>query len=230
MGCLSIKNRLANTVIFDFDGTLALLNIDFNRMRRDIGALITSHGIDNSCLNQSYVLELIDEAAKIIGQRSNDEEKVFRNDAYRIIEEIEVAAAKKGKLFETTKHLLATLDKAAVRTGIITRNCRKAVRTVFPDIASYCRVVITREDVHKAKPHPEQIQLALDRLGAAAEFSVMVGDHPLDIETGRRGGTLTAGVLTGYFQEADFARAHANVVLTQAADLLAYLAPRPFPD
>ncbi|HPL98211.1 MAG TPA: HAD-IA family hydrolase, partial [Smithellaceae bacterium] len=116
------------------------------------------------------------------------------------------------------------------RTGIITRNCRKAVRTVFPDIASYCRVVITREDVHKAKPHPEQIQLALDRLGAAAEFSVMVGDHPLDIETGRRGGTLTAGVLTGYFQEADFARAHANVVLTQAADLLAYLAPSPFPD
>ncbi len=159
MGCLSIKNRLANTVIFDFDGTLALLNIDFNRMRRDIGALITSHGIDYSCLNQSYVLELIGEAGKIIGQRSDDEEKVFRNEAYRIIEEIEVAAAKMGKLFETTKHLLATLEKATVRTGIITRNCRKAVRTVFPDIASYCRVVITREDVHKAKPHPEQIQL-----------------------------------------------------------------------
>jgi phosphoglycolate phosphatase len=51
----------------------------------------------------------------------------------------------------------------------------------------------------------------------------MVGDHPLDIETGRNAGTLTAGVLTGHFQEDDFMTAGANLVLSQALDILKLL-------
>jgi len=48
----------------------------------------------------------------------------------------------------------------------------------------------------------------------------MVGDHPLDIETGRQAGTFTAGVLTGHFQEIDFLRASADLVLPRAVDLI----------
>jgi phosphoglycolate phosphatase len=226
MGILSIKDRQADTVIFDFDGTLAVLNIDFEQMRREIHTLIAAYGIDHTGLNRPFVLELIGEAGRLIG-RQDDKESAFTDEAYRLIEEIEIQAAKQGRLFQKTKQLLTALEKASVRTGIITRNCLKAVRTVFPDIDSYCPVLVTREDVHHVKPHPEQIGLALEKLGADARRTLMVGDHPLDIETGIRGGTLTAGVLTGKYHETDFMAARADLVLAEAAQLLKYLSPQP---
>ncbi len=227
MGILSIKDRQADTVIFDFDGTLAVLNIDFEQMRREIHTLIAAYGIDQAGLNRPFVLELIGEADRLIGRRQDDKGPAFRDEAYRLIEEIEIQAAKQGRLFQKTKQLLTALEKASVRTGIITRNCLKAVRTVFPDIDSYCPVLVTREDVHHVKPHPEQIGLALEKLGADARRTLMVGDHPLDIETGIRGGTLTAGVLTGKYHETDFMAARADLVLAEAAQLLKYLSPQP---
>jgi phosphoglycolate phosphatase len=48
----------------------------------------------------------------------------------------------------------------------------------------------------------------------------MIGDHPLDIEAGRKAGTCTAGVLTGHFQKSDFLSAGVDLVLAQASDLL----------
>lgn len=230
MGLLYINNHPVDTAIFDFDGTLALMNIDFGLMRSCILNLIASYGIDPASFGQSFVLELIDEAERIIGQSSRMLEEEFRNEAYRLIEEIEVEAAGRGRLFEKTKYLLDALKEESIGVGIITRNCRKALFTVFPDITSYCRVVITREDVRKVKPHPEQIKLAIQRLGAEVRQTIMIGDHPLDIETGRRGSTLTAGVLTGNFKKQDFTKARADIVLAQAADLLEYLSPGPSPD
>lgn len=226
MGILSIKDRQADTVIFDFDGTLAVLNIDFEQMRREIHTLIAAYGIDHTGLNRPFVLELIGEAGRLIG-RQDDKESAFTDEAYRLIEEIEIQAAKQGRLFQKTKQLLTALEKASVRTGIITRNCLKAVRTVFPDIDSYCPVLVTREDVHHVKPHPEQIGLALEKLGADARRTLMVGDHPLDIETGIRGGTLTVGVLIGKYHETDFMTARTDLILAEAAQLLKYLSPQP---
>jgi phosphoglycolate phosphatase len=130
-------------------------------------------------------------------------------------------------LFGGTKELLTALRQQSLKTGIITRNCAKAVWTVFPDIASYCPVVVCRDDVTHVKPHPEQINLALSRLGGRADRAMMIGDHPLDIETGRKAGTWTAGVLTGRFQADDFILAGADLVLTEAPDILKRLGHDP---
>jgi len=45
MAVLKIKQSTIKTIIFDFDGTLAKLNIDFHRMRKAVGKLILSYGI-----------------------------------------------------------------------------------------------------------------------------------------------------------------------------------------
>lgn len=95
--------------------------------------------------------------------------------------------------------------------------------SIFQDISSYCSVVVCRDDVKHVKPHPEQLTLALKRLGSSSARSLMVGDHPLDIETGQNAGTLTAGVLTGHFRKDDFIRSGANIVLSQAPDVLKLL-------
>jgi phosphoglycolate phosphatase len=220
MSFLSINSIIVDTVIFDFDGTLAKLNIDFDHMLSAIVELIAHYGIAHQSLQNRFVLEMIAEAGAILNNKSRKKAESFTDEAYLIIEGIEVEAADRGELFGRTKELLRVLSKHGIGTGIITRNCFKAVHTVFPDIITYCPVVVCREDVKHVKPHPGHLRQALMQLGSNPERSIMIGDHPLDIETGQNAGTLTAGVLTGHFQENDFITAGANMILSQAADIL----------
>lgn len=66
-------------------------------------------------------------------------------------------------------------------------------------------VVIGCDDVREPKPAAEPAELALQRLGAGARGSFMVGDSPHDISCGRSAGTHTAGVLWGPFPRHFFA-------------------------
>jgi phosphoglycolate phosphatase len=220
MAALKIKQSTIKTIIFDFDGTLAKLNIDFHRMREVVGKLILSYGITRDELHTDFVLEMIDSAAAILNQRSPHISKKFFDEANSIIEKIEIEAAENGELFDRTKELLNSLKSLKISCGIITRNCAKAVKIVFPDILSYCPVVVCRDAVNKVKPHPEHLNMALNKLGGSAKHTLMIGDHPLDIKTGRRAGTKTCGVLTGHFQKNDFIEAGADLVLPHAADIL----------
>jgi phosphoglycolate phosphatase len=220
MALLKIKQSTIKTIIFDFDGTLAKLNIDFHRMREAVGKLILSYGITRDELHTDFVLEMIDSAAAILNQRSPHISKKFFDEANSIIEKIEIEAAENGELFDRTKELLNSLKSLKISCGIITRNYTKAVKIVFPDILSYCPVVVCRDAVNKVKPHPEHLNMALNKLGGSAKHTLMIGDHPLDIKTGRRAGTKTCGVLTGHFQKNDFIEVGADLVLPHAADIL----------
>jgi phosphoglycolate phosphatase len=226
MAYLQINNMAIQTVIFDFDGTLAKLTIDFLQMRRDVLKIIASFGVDASAIASQHVLEMIDEAATTINTTSSSQKEMFLAEANAVIENIELAAAAHGELFKHTKELLNELNYNNIHCGIITRNCRKAVYAVFPDILYYCPVVVCRNDVSRYKPHPDHLNKALQLLQKSPVNTLMVGDHPLDVLTGLKTGTKTAGVLTGIFQEEDFVKAGADIVLTRAADLLDYITVR----
>jgi phosphoglycolate phosphatase len=220
MATLTIKESTIKTIIFDFDGTLAKLNIDFNQMREAVGKLILSYDINRDELHKGFVLEMIDQSKEILNQLSPKKADRFIYEANTIIENIEIEAASKGELFDHTRELFVFLKSQGISCGIITRNCNKAVKIIFPDILTYCPVVICRDDVNNVKPHPEHLKTALDRLGSAAEKSLMIGDHPIDIKTGRNAGTKTCGVLTARTHRNDFIEAGADLVLPHAADIL----------
>jgi len=220
MAVLKIKQSIIKTIIFDFDGTLAKLNIDFNQMREAVVKLILSYDINRDELHTGFVLEMIDQAMEILNQLSPKKADTFNDEANTIIENIEIEAASKGELFDRTKELLTSLQSKEISCGIITRNCSKAVKIIFPDISTYCPVVICRDDVNKVKPHPEHIRLALTKLCSSTESTLMIGDHPIDIKTGRNAGTLTCGVLTGRCKKNDFIEAGADIVLFNATDIL----------
>ena len=220
MATLTIKESTIKTIIFDFDGTLAKLNIDFNQMREAVGRLILSYGINRDELHTDFVLEMIDQATEILNQLSPQKADTFNYEANTIIENIEIEAAHNGALFDQTRELLVFLKSQEISCGIITRNCAKAIEILFPDILSYCPVVVCRDKVKNVKPHPDHLTTALKKLGSSAENTLMIGDHPLDIKTGRDAGTKTCGVLTGHFQKEDFIETGADLVLLHAADLL----------
>jgi phosphoglycolate phosphatase len=207
-------------VVFDFDGTLARLNIDFSVMRSSIRKLMTDFQIPVGEFADLHILEMIDAGGVYLNEWRPADAAAFRSRALELVTRMEIEAANEGALLDGTRMLLAELASWSIRTGVVTRNCRMAVLKVFPDIAHHCQVFLAREDTEHIKPHPEHLLSALRALGVVPAEAIMVGDHPLDILLGRETGTFTIGVLTGHSGREDLRSANADLIIDKAIDII----------
>lgn len=213
------KEPAVKAVIFDFDGTLAALNIDFVPIKEEILNLIEDYGVPRESLREKYLLEIIDEAHSLVVKRERRSAAQFREKAHTIVVERELEAASRGRLLPGVEAMLRGLRAAGLKVGIVTRNCDRAVRRVFPHIESLCDVFLSRDSVKKVKPDPQHLATLLDRLGVSERHALMVGDHPMDILAGKRVGMRTAGVLTGRTTREELEKAGADYVLESASQL-----------
>jgi len=211
--------RHLKAILFDFDGTLAELNIDFIEMRRAVLDLMSDYCKPSNGMKGLYVLEMIEAGKNHISESTPGRENEFFNRAHRLISNIETEGSKEGKLFTGTEDMLHELRRRHIKVGIVTRNCMDAIKQIFPDIDSFCDVVITREFSTKVKPHPDHLLTALDALDTDAEFAAMVGDHPMDITVGKDVGVYTIGVLTGHSEADTLLDAGADMIIEKAVDI-----------
>ncbi|MCE5335212.1 MAG: HAD family hydrolase [Desulfobacteraceae bacterium] len=186
-----------DTVVFDFDGTLAELHLDFPLMKLRVGELADRFLAPARPPATLPALEAIAWISQSIEGQNGGRAADFRKEALGLIEAMEMEAAGRGALFPFTRPLLDGILLRGLKTAIITRNCEAAVRVVFPDIARYCSAFLARDHVPAPKPDPAHLLLALRAMGATPAAAVMVGDHPLDIQTGKAAGVMTAGVCSG---------------------------------
>lgn len=219
-----MKKLHLKAVVFDFDGTLAKLNIDFAAMRRDVLELLSRYGVSPDGLRDLFILEMIAAGEARVSRLRPEGGPEFASRACARIAEIEVQAARQGSLFNGVTEMLRALRARNIRTGVATRNCLAAVETLFPGIDDHVDAVITRERTPFVKPHPEHLIRMLKQLAVPPGQAAMVGDHPMDIQTGRDAGVRTIGVLTGYSQAEALDRAGADLLLQGAADILDVLA------
>ncbi len=220
-------NSLAkiDTVIFDFDGTLGYLNIDFPLIRREIMALARGYGADPDGYAGQYVLEMIGFLKNDLTQRGDSRAEEFYEKAMKIVSTVEVESARRGSLIPGTIEMLGRLQGAGFKLGVVTRNCFAAVSLVLPAIDDYFgAAVITRERTRCFKPHPEHLRTALGALGSYPEGTLMIGDHQMDIIIGKSLKCATAGVLTGHSTREQLKEAGADHVLKSAAELTELLA------
>ncbi len=200
-------------VIFDFDGTLAALNIDFSSMRERVFDLIKRSGIKEESVQERYLLEIIDEVYEMLWEKNPSGAETFYRESHDILHEVEMKAAGKGRLIPGAARTLKGLREKGLKVGIITRNCAEAIRKVFPDINDFCDVFVSRNSVKKVKPHPDHLTYVMKSLEVSGEEAIMVGDHMIDIQAGKRVGMKTIGVLTGRMKEEEFGKAGADWVL-----------------
>ncbi len=193
------------------------MTIDFGEMRRLVGELAREYGYDLDQTGQPYVLEAIDVAATAMGPKGAE----FKAGAEDLIVDLEVSSAELGRLFPGVREGLEALGRAGLSRAVITRNCRRAVETLFPDLYGWCELFLPRDDAPKPKPAPEHLSLALKKLKAGAERTLMVGDHPMDVATGKAVGTWTCGLPTGRMGREDLAGA--DVVFENLGELVEVL-------
>ena len=210
-------------IIFDFDGTLAVLNIDFSFMRGKVFDLMKRYGVSEELVEERYLLEIIDEVYQILSKKDPSSAEDFYQKAHQILHEIEIRAAEKGNLIPGVEGTLKSLREKGIKIGIVTRNCEDAVRKVFPGINDFCDVFVSRNSVKKVKPHPDHLTYAMESLKTSGEESMMVGDHIIDIQAGKRVGMKTIGVLTGRINKEEFEKAGADYILREASEVLGLL-------
>jgi len=207
-------------VVFDFDGTLAELNIDFPALYLRLFDLADSFGVDRSRITESYLIEQIDQMK---AQLADGKAAEFLAAATKLVVDEEVASAKSASLFSGTRTLLTSLRSRGIRTGLVTRNCEAAVKTVFPDVEDMVDVFVPRERTERVKPDPAHLDRTLALLSAAPERSAMVGDHPIDIDSALKSGMIPVGVTTGKIGKDQLIEAGAALVLASADELVDYV-------
>ena len=215
----STSFQKVRAIIFDFDGTLAALNIDFSLMREQILDLIKHYGIEEETIQEKYLLEIIDEVYQILWKKNPSGAEAFYQESHRILHEVEMRAAEKGRLIPGTEATLKSLRKKGIKVGIITRNCEDAVRKVFPNINDFCNAFVSRNSVKKVKPHPDHLTYVMDVLKVSGEEAMMVGDHLIDIQAGKRVRMKTIGVLTGRTKKEEFEKAGADYILKDVSEI-----------
>ncbi|MFO8080198.1 MAG: HAD family hydrolase [Armatimonadota bacterium] len=210
--------------IFDFDGTLAETDIDFALMRQRVLEVAERWDLTDHLDQRRYILEIIEDAVEILSDEA--EREAFREATAKAIREVELAFTSVASPFPGVPETLERLRECGHRVGIITRNCRAGVHSVFSRHPLHHEILLTRDDVERVKPDPAHLHEALQALDVAPEDALMVGDHITDIEVGHAAGTWTAGVLTAKTTREQFVEAGAHLVLESAADLMEVLCAR----
>jgi phosphoglycolate phosphatase len=212
--------RLAGlkALVFDFDGTLARLTINFALMRRRVVKLVRAAGVRDAELERLHVLELVEAAAAGLPPEGAAS---LRAKCAAAIEAVEFAGASRARLLPGVVKALDSLRREGIRVGVITRNCRRAVLTAAPHLLAHADALLARDDVPRTKPDPDHPLRCLSLIGADGTPAALVGDHTMDMETAHAAGLMSVGVLTGATGAADLRAAGAEAVFADVPALAA---------
>lgn len=216
--------RDLKAVLYDFDGTLVHLTIDFQAMRRRTYELGARYGIVADERQRALPsLEFVAEAAKILAPEQFER---FEAEVEALLREIEMEAAQQAALVPGVAELMASLHERGIKQGIVTRNCREATLPLVERERLPVGVVLTRDDVPRVKPDPDHLLRALDVLGVAGDRSLMVGDHPMDVQAGQAVGARTAAVICPGETPDRYIDFMPDLILNSVAELSAYFDER----
>jgi phosphoglycolate phosphatase len=161
-----------DAVVYDLDGTLVRLAVDWAAAEREAASVFADHGVDADG-DLWTMLDLADETG-------------LRDEIEAVLSAHEREGARASERLE-----LADCLPHAIPVGVCSLNCEAACRAALSthDLRDAVRAVVGRDSVATRKPDPEPLLATVDRLGLARDAPVLfVGDSRRDEETARRAG------------------------------------------
>jgi phosphoglycolate phosphatase len=198
-------------IVFDFDGTLTELTLDFGHLRTEIEKVARQYVGEEEIKSQEgqFVIEMI----YWVEDRLGGEAETFRREAFARLRELEMEASRGKDVYPYTRDVLQGLRYKGMKIGVITRSHVDVLFLVFQDIKSYVDTIVTRDEVKEVKPHPNHGTEVLRLLGINPDEAILVGDHPTDVLAGKAVGMKTAGVLSGRTTREAFEHVGATYIL-----------------
>jgi HAD superfamily hydrolase (TIGR01509 family) len=133
-------------------------------------------------------------------------------------------AVRNIELLPGARDLLRYLSKAGIHWAIATTGDRKQTTRLLKNLKLHQPiVVVTGDDVIKAKPSPDVFVLAAKRLGVPVENCIVVGDSPWDMLAAGRRRALGVGLLSGGYSKGELEEAGAFRVYSDPAEMLLHI-------
>ncbi len=174
-----------STVLFDMDGVL--IN-SFHAWHLAMNDTLIEYGNDpqdeKRFLEEQWGLELFLNI-KLLGMPREAGNYCCRRFTFHMDEVI---------VHPKAEIILSSLEN--YKLGLVTNTpeiCTKAVLEHF-QLLSHFSAVLTRDHVHKPKPHPEMIFLAMKKLGRRPNETILIGDTRSDVGAGHSAGIKVIGI------------------------------------
>lgn len=166
--------------IWDFDGTLF---DTYGVMSASLFQLVEQYRLPLTFeqmyqwIKKKSVRELADYFLPV------DERTIFLDTYHQIEAEQQV----KPKPFPQAREVIIQIANQGKQQFILTHRDKKTLNFLQTlDLLQYFEEVITSDHQFKRKPDPEAILYLIDKYQLSPERTVMVGDRPLDIDSGHR--------------------------------------------
>jgi pyrophosphatase PpaX len=201
-------------VLFDLDGTLINTN--------DLILASFMHTLNTHCpgkYTEADVLAcmgepLVDQMRRFDPERADEMVKTYHthNEAHH--DEFVTE-------FPYVREVLQQMHTAGVKMGVVSNKRRKVVEMGLKlfGLDRFMQTVICIGDAEKAKPEPDMIFLAMDRLGVPRDQTLMVGDSRYDLLAAQRAGVASAAVAWSLHAE-ELKEYDPNYFLKDMRDLL----------
>jgi phosphoglycolate phosphatase len=156
-----------DAVVYDLDGTLVRLAVDWDRVHRDLSEALEERGLD---VGGRGLWTLLDRAEQT-GHRDVAEDVIGGHER--------VGARQSDRL-----PLAGELPRS-VPVGVCSLNCEAACRSALRthDLASHVDAIVGRDTVERYKPHPRPLRAVIEELGAESARTLFVGDSESDRTT-----------------------------------------------
>lgn len=167
-------------IVYDLDGTLVELDVDWDRVAREAASVLQARSID-----------VDDDSLWAILNRAETEG--YRPAVEDVIAEHEREGARTSTRLDGSQELPQT-----VPVGICSLNCEAACRIALEmhGLDHHVDVIVGRDTVSGVKPDPEPLLSAIDALSATPAESLFIGNRETDEET-----ALNAGVDFEYISD-----------------------------
>ncbi len=215
---------MIKAVIFDLDGTLKEFNLDIKSCRTKIIDLLTQRGFSHSLfsLNET-AFDMLKKVKNSLRTRDGKKQEFtkIKEMVFSIVEDFELQAARRAKIFEGVQETLKALRNMKLEIALCTISSEKTTNYILERfrLEEFFDAVVTRESVFEVKPHPTHLEAALDILKVGPQEAMLVGDSTKDIECAIQLNVLAVGVTTGLSSIEELTSSGANYVASSVNDI-----------
>ena len=216
---------MKKAVIFDLDGTLS---DSISSMKYCGDRALGEYGFRNITVDE-YKIFVGDGAATLIKRclkAAGDETLEYFDRAFaKYMEEFKENAMYGVKPYDGVVELLEALKAKGLKLAVLSNKPHQGtievVETLFGKDVFDC--IMGQQDGVPIKPAPDGVFSIAKELSMDVEDFLYVGDTCTDMQTGKRAGAFTIGVLWGFRDRQELEENHADAIIEKPIQILDYV-------